>query len=721
MRVKLKTSPLFLLFLLLFSPLLGEQKIGLALSGGGARGYAHIGVLKVLDEVGLKPDYISGTSIGSLIGALYAKGYSAIEIEKFALDGSLNLLFNDTADRSDKHIMQKHWQPYGNVKVPLSKHFLPEIPSGLQYGQQLQMHLFELFSPDFEMNTFSSLPIPFNAVATNFKTGEIVKFDSGSLHEVCRASMNTPSLLEPFDYKNNLYVDGGLVQNLPCETVIEMGADFVIGSKVNSNLKQNPEKNNFVQNFDQAMNITITENVKKSIECCNLLIEPGLTGINNLQFKKMKEIINIGEVEARKHIKILTKLAQTKAIQPTKFRPTLSTYNEISFQKIKVRGNKGFTSLQIREFLQLEKNVKYSVQDIINAFNKAYSTGLFEYIYPRLIQDRAKPYLYVILKEKPQKHLSLNLSYNNYDDLSAGVVFDFTNYLVKNSQLLLEVELGGRNEVQADFVKNYGRYSGLYFRVFPYYKESKLYTYDSNFWRTDSFLVQEFGATTGIGIYFEQLFNLEGFFFYNNFDIIQGNDITSLDEETKSFGVGLKVHQESIDNISFPMSGSLFMLKYNYAHPDYLSDVKTQKIHGKIKFCDKLVDRLSLSVSSEYGSYQRYEETTQYQEFYIGGVDSFPGYRAKQISAPIFKTIGFGLNWNVFKKLYLMGYAGVITYSDSDDWDPWSDFVNGASLTIGYDTIMGPIKVGIGSNEETEPEYFINFGFNHDIFEFSHR
>ncbi len=707
---------------MLITPLWSEQRIGLALSGGGARGYAHIGVLKVLDEEGIKPDYIAGTSIGSLIGALYSKGYSALEIEKMALDGRLNLLAESTNNRSEIHIMQKHWQPYGNFKVPLSKYFVPIIPSGLEYGQQLQLHLFELFFPDYYLDSFDSLQTPFRAVSTNFKSGELEAFNSGTLNEVCRASMNTPSLLEPFSYKNNLYVDGGLVQNLPCETVVKIGSDYVIASKVNSKLRENPEFNNFVQNFDQAMNIAITENVKKSIRCCSLLIEPDLSGITNYQFNLIKEIIDLGETEARKHIEDLRNLKHSdNSKYHTLSLSSIDDRSKISFTKLMVEGNKGFSSLQIKEFLQLEKNVKYTAQEITSAFDKAYSTGLFEFIYPRLVKKNNKVYLYAILKEKPQKHLSLNLSYNNYEDLCAGVVFEFTNYLVRNSQLLMEIEMGGRNEVQMDFVKNYGRYSGMYFRLFPYYKESKLYTYDQKFWRTGSFLAQEYGATAGLGFYFGQLFNIELFSYEYNFDIVRGVDDASIDEKTSSFGVGFKINQDSIDNVSFPMSGSRFMFKLNLAHPDYLSDVKTQKIHGKVLFCDHLLDNLSLSLSSEYGSYLKYSDVSQYQDFFIGGVDSFPGYRAKQISAPSFKTFSFGLNWKIYNNLFLQGYAGVINYSDSDDWDPWSNFVNGGSISLGYNTIAGPIKLGVGTNEETEPDFFISFGFSHDIFEFSHR
>ncbi|MDP8231084.1 MAG: patatin-like phospholipase family protein [Candidatus Zophobacter franzmannii] len=702
------------------SALEGQHKIGIALSGGGARGYAHIGVLKVIDELDLEIDYIAGTSIGSLIGALYASGYSAAQIEQLALNGKLNFSVERQTARDDVHIMRKHWAPYGNLRVPLDKNFLPSIPSGLTYGQKMQMQLFDLFFPGNEYESFDSLPIPYRCVTTDFSAGTTTIFASGSLHEACRASMNTPSIMEPYFYKGKYYVDGGLLQNLPSKTVKEMGADFVIGIKANSPLRPNPAENNFVQNFDQALNIAITENVKNSINDCSMLIEPQLDQYTNLDFNRIAEIILIGEQEARKHLKLLQKIKLTQQSNPKSIRPSISHPDFIRFDKIDVIGNVGFTRLQIREFLQLIPGISYNKEQITEAFGKTYNSGLFEYIYPTIITNE-RTILRVNLKEKTQKHISLNLSYNDDENLSAGVIFDFTNYLFRNSQLLFEIELGGRNEVQADFVKNYGRYSGLYFRLFPYYKESKYYTYDDKFMRTNSYLGQEFGGTAGIGFYVGQLFIAEAFAYHYNFELFRDISMEDISDKLSSAGVGFKFYQETLDDYSFPMTGSRFIFKYNYAQKEFLSDVDTRKVYSKLFFSDKISSRLSLNFSIEYGSYHEYTEASQYQDFYLGGSDSFPGFKFKQISAPIFKTFGLGLTWNIYKNFYLQNYAGAMNYAKSDIWDPWEDFTYGGSMILGYKNIFAPVKVGIGFNDQTGVSYFVNVGYNFDIFEFSHR
>jgi outer membrane translocation and assembly module TamA len=239
--------------------------------------------------------------------------------------------------------------------------------------------------------------------------------------------------------------------------------------------------------------------------------------------------------------------------------------------------------------------------------------------------------------------------------------------------------------------------------------------------RTNSYLGQEFGGTAGIGFYVGQLFIAEAFAYHYNFELFRDISMEDISDELSSAGVGFKFYQETLDDYSFPMTGSRFIFKYNYAQKEFLSDVDTRKVYSKLFFSDKISSRLSLNFSIEYGSYHEYTEASQYQDFYLGGSDSFPGFKFKQISAPIFKTFGLGLTWNIYKNFYLQNYAGAMNYAKSDIWDPWEDFTYGGSMILGYKNIFAPVKVGIGFNDQTGVSYFVNVGYNFDIFEFSHR
>ncbi|MBP7118280.1 MAG: patatin-like phospholipase family protein, partial [Candidatus Cloacimonetes bacterium] len=178
-------------FILLIG-LCSAKGVGYALSGGGARGFAHIGVLKVLEEEGLKPDYISGTSIGAIIGALYAMGYNAAQIESLSLEIDWKQIFNSRHSRKDLYIGQKRWAPYGNITFELKDNFSPRLPSGVYNVNNVNLKLFELYAAASTVKDFRDLQIPFSCIATNLVTGKPKVFTEGSIMQALRASMSIP-------------------------------------------------------------------------------------------------------------------------------------------------------------------------------------------------------------------------------------------------------------------------------------------------------------------------------------------------------------------------------------------------------------------------------------------------------------------------------------------------------------------------------------------------
>lgn len=206
--------------------------IGYALSGGGARGFAHVGILKVLEEEGIQPDYIAGTSIGAIIGAFYALGYNAAEIESLSLNINWESIFDERQSRNDLYIGQKRWAPFGNAEFEIDDAWKMQLPSSVYSGVNLNLELFRAFSIASKQREFRSFPIPFAAIGTDLLNGDPKVFDQGSLMQALRASMSIPSLLLPFAVDGRLYIDGGISQNLPIDLVKQMGATNVIGFKI---------------------------------------------------------------------------------------------------------------------------------------------------------------------------------------------------------------------------------------------------------------------------------------------------------------------------------------------------------------------------------------------------------------------------------------------------------------------------------------------------------
>ena len=231
-------SKLLLLFIfcLFFSSIPAQNKIdtsahklGLCLSGGGAKGLAHIGLLRMLDSLGIIPDYITGTSMGSIMGALYSIGYSGDELKALALSADWSALLSNKLPLTAINIEEK--DEYGRylIEMPLINGKL-KLPRGFIEGQALQEYLIGLTFAARHIHHFDSLPIPFRCLAADIKTGKSVLITEGSLPQALRTSMAIPLFFTPIESDSLLLVDGGLARNFPVKEVMDMGATKVIGS-----------------------------------------------------------------------------------------------------------------------------------------------------------------------------------------------------------------------------------------------------------------------------------------------------------------------------------------------------------------------------------------------------------------------------------------------------------------------------------------------------------
>ena len=206
-----------------------RPKICLVLSGGGARGVAHIGVLKVLEELRVPVDCIVGTSMGSLIGGGYAYGKTPAEMEKLVREAKWDNVLLDQPQRPERSVRSKDLDraSIGGAEFGV-RGLAVELPAGAIIGQQLEVFLQGLAGPNQKFPTFDSLPIPFRAIATNIEDGSMVVLDHGSLPECLRASMSVPGVFSPAEIDGQLLVDGGLTRNLGVDVARQLGAQRVL-------------------------------------------------------------------------------------------------------------------------------------------------------------------------------------------------------------------------------------------------------------------------------------------------------------------------------------------------------------------------------------------------------------------------------------------------------------------------------------------------------------
>ncbi len=692
--------------------LAAEEKIGLALSGGGARGLAHIGVLKVIDEMGIRIDYITGTSTGAIVGGLYAMGYSGLEIEQIFLNIDWRDILADKVERDDVYIGQKRWKPYANFKFPLNDDFKPSLPKGFIPGNKLVNKLFELMYPAAEIKDFDELPIPFRCTATDVLTGDLKIFSSGALHEAIRASISFPSFLEPFEIDGRSYIDGGINANFPVEVAAAMGADFIIGVKVTSGLRENDRLNSLIDILDQTVNFNISKNVERSQVYCNVVINPSLEKYSNTSFNKIEEIIDLGARSARE---ILEKVELPRRDE-TMDKVVLSE-PPLRFWKISVEGNKYLSGSKIKRYLKLETGRTYSRKEISQAFRDAYNSELFDLIYPRIEHTEEGSKLIVKVKERNRKKLGINYTYNDNNEFTAGLTLELNNYLQRNSKLLFNLRLGNITELDLDYVKNFGRMLGIYFRVFPYYIEKRLYSYNADHEKVNSVRSRQIGATAGVGFFSQYAVNAE--FYTFTFDTKIYRDIAEFeDTRYRSSGLGFKIYHENLDDFIFPMKGSQILAKISRADKEFYSDVSYNKYFSRLKLLLPFGRNFSFKYQFEYGSYFESDDI-DFDPFLIGGYDSFIGLNQNEMSAPIYKINTLALRFRILKNLFSDLQYNILTLGNSDIWLPETNVYHGAGIKLGYNTAWGPVRLAIAVDNDLETYFYFSLGYNWDAFEFS--
>ena len=301
---------LLLLFLLCCVTLPGlarepaHPRIGLVLSGGGARGAAHVGVLKVLEELRIPISAIAGTSMGALVGGVYASGMSAPEMERRLTGVDWDDLLLDDPPRQDWPIRRK----LRDVQTPVDLSFGVDqgkvrLPGGALAGQKVELFFSDLLRGSEALRSFDDLPIPFRAVATNLENGDPRVFDSGPLPQVLRASMSVPGVFAPVELQGTLYVDGGLVRNLPVDVARRMGVDLVIAVNLGGSYLPREELHSVIGVMAQMLAILTEQNVKQSLQELrpgrDILIAPDLGSIGSSDFSRVAEAIGAGEAAGR--------------------------------------------------------------------------------------------------------------------------------------------------------------------------------------------------------------------------------------------------------------------------------------------------------------------------------------------------------------------------------------------------------------------------------------
>jgi NTE family protein len=746
-HIPLKTWTLATLLLLSQLSLPAEGpvngRIGLTLSGGGAKGFAHIGVLHIIDSLGLKVDYISGTSMGSIVGGLYSAGYSAADIEEIALSIDWANVFGPNPVLENIHVRNRYQAGKFLIEVPFEKMKIV-VGTGAIEGQQLWGILEQLFFHLRETEQFDRFPIPFACVATNIETGEPVVISSGDVISALRASSAIPAVFTAVEREGIYLLDGGSVNNFPVNVVKEMGAGYVIGVNVSYGLRKAEELKTPIDIIYQMGLFKNAALFEKNKQNTDLFIFPDLEGFDASDFTDVVEIIERGKQMARNFIPELKELAK---INPA---DTLAD-SKVTHKDFIVVDYVSFQGLKnIREHF-LNNIVDAYIKDTTNADNinlliqRLYATGYFEritYTYVTSKTDPQKKHLIFSFLEKQMNSFKLGLYYNDF--LGVGLVGGITSkkLLLHNLYGDFSFSLGRHPayRVKVDFFTSEYLKNWMSLKAegnvidFPYNENFvAVAAYEKRFFRLDA----SFNQTAGKNSYF---FTGASYSLQHLDPTIQTD--FALDGKYSANEVFAGFRKYSLDRHAFSRSGQNLSLKTSW--------VINQKPSFNIVGEDENVNRLSQTditindfiqleflyefyhpIPSNSSFFMRFQAGYNYNYtqgflnmFNLGGTSPFlrdqimfPGIDEYGILTPAAVTAEMGWNMNIWSEFYLTPLVGGALY-DFDiellsDINIDDNMLFGTGLTLGYRSPLGPLQATVSySPQKNRLLGYINFGWN---------
>ena len=419
-------------------------KVGLVLSGGGARGMAHIGVIKVLEEIGIPIDVVTGTSMGSIVGSMYAMGYSPQVIESLMLQQNWDMVMNDAATPFEVPLSQRMGVENMILELPFRGGNLG-LPSGLRVGQRVSLLLTRLTLPFYGWRDFTELPVPFGLVVTDAASGEAVLLTEGYLPQAIRASMAIPGVFTPVTINDHLYIDGGVSRNLPAQDALELGADLLICVNTSMDLAPADSLTSLVDILVQTSYYQIEENVRQQQEYCSLTIRPSIHKFDVMDFEKAGAFIDRGEAAARGHLRELHILAREigrkQAYDPDR-EPAFS--DSIQILQARVTNQDIRLQKQVLQALDLELPGRYTAKDIEEAINRVYGTQLFEEVTYQIEGASARDDVEIVISviENQQEQLGVSLGFDS--DYRASILLQAAlhNRLRYGSKTILTLRLG---------------------------------------------------------------------------------------------------------------------------------------------------------------------------------------------------------------------------------------------------------------------------------------
>lgn len=699
------------------------SKIGYVFSGGGARALAHIGVLKVLEEEGIRPDFITGTSMGSIIGALYATGYSANQLDSLARALDWNLLFTDEIPRSLQSLPQRMIGDRFTFAFPVNRKEGVLLPKGLIAGQQISLKLTELFWPYLKVDDFEKLPIPFGCVAMDLETGESIFLNQGYLTDAIRSSISIPTVFSPNKdvITNKLLVDGGWVNNLPIREVKEMGAHTIVAIDVTDEPLKRDELDNLVNVMVQSNRFRTIDEIQDQLSLVDILIKPLGEQPYTQDFDKVDTLIALGEIAARKQMDSIRKLAE-KIKKQEEFIKRASV-TPINLSQIRIIGIPDKNQKNYTQFKQDLINTSILPKDIYAAVNSLYAKGYFSSVKHQIIPDvdnEGEYELIFYVEPKEEGILRAGIRFDDQNHSALLIQFVKNNLFNAKSAFLATARLGRDRSFQIEqYQLNDGEWFGyqvgarfLDRHVDAFQDGSRFANY--NLLQFTSFL--RVGTILNNSILISPGIRYDYYLAQNEINI----DQLGLDSEEALYSFTLTAMHENLDRNWFPTSGTLWIANWQASNTwlgreEEYSTLRIQQLSryspadivtiGLDVFLQRNTGKLTPTHQWSYAPTETYELMQDYSFFY--GIERM-GFNGKNM------MIANGLvQWNLNRRNVIglhYSYGGPMrrmqAISDFQELD------HGFGMSYGNQTIIGPFQIILASSEINALQLHVRLGYN---------
>ena len=738
----------FTFLLLLFVCMLNAQqqsnedvKVGLVLSGGGAKGLAHIGALKIIDSLGIRVDYIAGTSMGSVIGSLYASGYTGKQIDSIFKKVNFDDVISDNLPRASKTFYERDNSEKYAIKLPFEKLKI-KLPSGLSSGQNNFNLLSRLTLHVCDVDDFSKLPIPFFCIATNIETGEEVVLDKGNLAQAITASSAFPSLYKPIIIDNQILIDGGVVNNYPIDELKAKGVDVIIGVDVQDNLASRINLTSAPDILFQINNFRTINEMKIKSKKTDIYIKPDIDDFSVISFSEGKKIIINGEKAARNKITSLKKIAAKQSSKRQDYKVSQAP-DSLQINNIFIKGNKNYTRSYILGKLKIKSNKKTSYKHFASGVNNITATHSFDNFTYKLLPSNTQAGfdLHVkVVESETTTFIKLGLHYDDLYKSAALINVTKKRTLFSNDVASFDFILGDNVRYNFDYFIDKGFYwsVGLKSRYNTFNKninpslildENEIIIQDLNKIdielsdQTNQFFLQtlfrkDFALT--LGVEHKRLKITSETFIDTN-----SNSEETTFEKSDFFSIFGKLKLDTYNNKYFPKEGFLFDGNFHLyvSSSDFNNNFSQFSIaKAKIGYAFSLSNKLAVNVVSQ-GGFKIGDDSNNSLNFALGGygndfinnITSFYGYDYISIIGSGFVKGVVDIDYEMFKNQHLIFSANFANVGDdifdNGNWFSTPEY-SGYAIGCSTETFLGPIEVKYSWSPETsDGNWFFNIGF----------